>query len=165
MLGKMGLPRCCLSEKVGQSRCAWPWSDVGSQGPRKNSGSHIDASHSRQPLVKGERLVRYEVNAVMQDPPKLDMVGDVRKTITVSCRPAQSSKSSKVPIPLHPHHFTPRPPCPFQAGPAAQACAVHGWMYLQAPDRSWRRGCNSHPKFCVAPPSSAFRRPSVNLPG
>ena len=39
--------------------------DVGDQGPRKNSGSHIDASHSRQPLVKGERLVRYEVNAVM----------------------------------------------------------------------------------------------------
>ena len=38
---------------------------VGSQGPLKNSGSHIDASHSRQPLVKGERLVRYEVNAVM----------------------------------------------------------------------------------------------------
>ena len=31
----------------------------------KNSRSHIDASHSRQPLVKGERLVRYEVNAVM----------------------------------------------------------------------------------------------------
>jgi len=38
---------------------------VGAQAPRKNSGSHIDASHSRQPLVKGERLVRYEVNAVM----------------------------------------------------------------------------------------------------
>ena len=38
---------------------------VGAQRPRKNSGSHIDASHSRQPLVKGERLVRYEVNAVM----------------------------------------------------------------------------------------------------
>ena len=35
--------------------------------PRKNSGSHIDASLSRQPLVKGERLVRYEVNAVMQE--------------------------------------------------------------------------------------------------
>ena len=35
---------------------------------RKNwgrGGSHLDASHSRQPLVKGERLVRYEVNAVM----------------------------------------------------------------------------------------------------
>ena len=32
---------------------------------RKNWGSHIDASHSRQPLVKGERLVRHEVNAVM----------------------------------------------------------------------------------------------------
>ena len=41
--------------------------DVGDQGPRKNSGSHIDASHSRQPLVKGERLVRHEVNAVMED--------------------------------------------------------------------------------------------------
>ena len=39
--------------------------EVGGQSPRKNSNSHIDASHSRQPLVKGERLVRYEVNAVM----------------------------------------------------------------------------------------------------
>ena len=34
--------------------------------PRKNSEIHIDVSHSRQPLVKGERLVRYEVNTVMQ---------------------------------------------------------------------------------------------------
>jgi hypothetical protein len=33
--------------------------------PRKNSMIHIDVSHSRQPLVKGERLVRYEVNTVM----------------------------------------------------------------------------------------------------
>ena len=32
---------------------------------RKNSEIHIDVSHSRQPLVKGERLVRYEVNTVM----------------------------------------------------------------------------------------------------
>ena len=31
----------------------------------KNWHSHIDASLSRQPLVKGERLMRYEVNAVM----------------------------------------------------------------------------------------------------
>ena len=31
----------------------------------KNCDSHVDASHSRQPLAKGERLVRYEVNAVM----------------------------------------------------------------------------------------------------
>ena len=38
---------------------------VGALELRKNWGSHIDASHSRQPLVKGERLVRYEVNAVM----------------------------------------------------------------------------------------------------
>ena len=33
--------------------------------PRQKLGSHIDASLSRQPLVKGERLVRNEVNAVM----------------------------------------------------------------------------------------------------
>jgi len=33
--------------------------------PRKNLKIHIDVSHSRQPLVKGERLVRYEVNTVM----------------------------------------------------------------------------------------------------
>ena len=39
--------------------------EVGGQSPRKNSNSHIDASHSRQPLVKGERLVRLEVNAVI----------------------------------------------------------------------------------------------------
>ena len=33
--------------------------------PRKNCEIHIAAFLSRQPLVKGERLVRYEVNAVM----------------------------------------------------------------------------------------------------
>ena len=38
---------------------------LGARCPLKNSGSHIDASLSRQPLVKGERLVRLEVNAVM----------------------------------------------------------------------------------------------------
>ena len=38
---------------------------LGAKSPRKNLISHIDASLSRQPLVKGERLVRYEVNAVM----------------------------------------------------------------------------------------------------
>jgi hypothetical protein len=38
---------------------------LGTISPRKNLVSHIDASLSRQPLVKGERLVRYEVNAVM----------------------------------------------------------------------------------------------------
>ena len=44
-----------------------PWRVlVGALRLRKNWGSHIDASHSRQPLVKGERLVRHEVNAVMQ---------------------------------------------------------------------------------------------------
>ena len=37
---------------------------VGTEAPQKFR-THIDASHSRQPLVKGERLVRHEVNAVM----------------------------------------------------------------------------------------------------
>ena len=45
---------------------------VGDPSPLKNSGSHIDASLSRQPLVKGERLVRYEVNAVMVQAPTGD---------------------------------------------------------------------------------------------
>ena len=36
-----------------------------SRSPTKNCEIHIDVSHSRQPLVKGERLVRYEVNTVM----------------------------------------------------------------------------------------------------
>ena len=40
---------------------------VGAHGPRQNSRSHIDASHSRQPLIKGKRLVRYEVNDVMSN--------------------------------------------------------------------------------------------------
>ena len=39
---------------------------LGAQGSPKNWISHIDASHSRQPLVKGERLVRLEVNAVIE---------------------------------------------------------------------------------------------------
>ena len=39
-------------------------SEVGTNVPA-NSLSHIDASLSRQPLVKGERLMRHEVNAVM----------------------------------------------------------------------------------------------------
>ena len=40
-------------------------STVGAQRLPKNCESHIDASHSWRPLVKGVRLVRYEVNAVM----------------------------------------------------------------------------------------------------
>ena len=35
------------------------------EAPQKKSRSHTDAPHARQPLVKGERLVRYAVNAVM----------------------------------------------------------------------------------------------------
>ena len=60
-----------ILELIGLGLLSTPFSGlslppfVGTQGPRKNWLSHIDASHSRQPLVKGERLVRYEVNAVM----------------------------------------------------------------------------------------------------
>jgi len=55
---------------------ACPLGSLEPGGPSKIQGSHIDASHSRQPLVKGERLVRYEVNAVMRSwapkgPPQL----------------------------------------------------------------------------------------------
>ena len=52
---------CHTSQSFSNVRC----DIVGTRRSLKNSGSHIDASHSRQPLVKGERLVRYEVNAVM----------------------------------------------------------------------------------------------------
>ena len=41
-----------------------PMHNVGALLP-KNGANHIDAHHSRQPLVKGERLVRYEVHAVI----------------------------------------------------------------------------------------------------
>ena len=47
------------------SQGAWHRSWLLDIAVHKNWGSHIDASHSRQPLVKGERLVRYEVNAVI----------------------------------------------------------------------------------------------------
>ena len=45
--------------------------DLGTNRSHKNNISHIDASLSRQPLVKGERLVRHEVNAVMDMGPSL----------------------------------------------------------------------------------------------
>ena len=63
---------------IRQQQYSWNWSNflsyillVGTRKSLKNSGSHIDASHSRQPLVKGERLVRYEVNAVILETSKL----------------------------------------------------------------------------------------------
>ena len=55
---------CYCSPSHCHSQCLlYPF--VGTRRSLKNCISHIDASHSRQPLVKGERLVRYEVNAVM----------------------------------------------------------------------------------------------------
>ena len=63
----------------GQARsehalCPWALANricivsVGTRRFRKNWRSHIDASHSRQPLVKGEGLVRAEVNAATNMP-------------------------------------------------------------------------------------------------
>ena len=53
-------PARMLDRNSYDSTCCW---EPGA--PPKSMISHIDASLSRQPLVKGERLVRYEVNAVM----------------------------------------------------------------------------------------------------
>ena len=53
---------------------------LGALSPLKNSGSHIDASLARQPLVKGERLVRCEVNAVM-----LESQGRARRGAAEEC--------------------------------------------------------------------------------
>lgn len=53
----------CISLLAGRLRK--PWSLSVGDYPLKNNGSHIDASLSRQPLVKGERLVRAEMNAVI----------------------------------------------------------------------------------------------------
>ena len=50
--------------------------------PCKTSGSHIDASHSRQPLVKGERLVRNEVNAVMLFNDPAELFNKISKLLT-----------------------------------------------------------------------------------
>ena len=62
-------PQSTISTNCWGSLACWgpkvPQKLVGAPRSRENSGSHIDASHSRQPLVKGERLLHYEVNAVM----------------------------------------------------------------------------------------------------
>ena len=55
-----------LTEQVQQRQLGSVVEYWGSR-PRKNSEIHIDVSHSRQPLVKGERLVRYAVNTVMHE--------------------------------------------------------------------------------------------------
>ena len=58
--------RTCV-HAAATAACAAQKSGWGTS-PRKNLEIHIDVSHSRQPLVKGERLVRYEVNTVIIQP-------------------------------------------------------------------------------------------------
>ena len=61
----------------------------------KNWESHIDASHSRQPLVKGERLVRYEVNAVIPNQRPPTSMGIYERTALL-CIPAPISSVASV---------------------------------------------------------------------
>ena len=60
---------------------------VGAGAPHKKWRNHIDASHSRQPLVKGERLVRYEVNAVMQMSAGTKLTKTLRKQLCCFTQP------------------------------------------------------------------------------
>ena len=74
-----GTPAWHIHQSMCHARCTWlaavlplPTADIQASDslllglePHKNWRIHIDVSHSRQPLVKGERLVRYEVNTVM----------------------------------------------------------------------------------------------------
>ena len=50
---------------------------LGARGPPKNGNSHVDAPPSRQPLTKGEKLVRLDVDAVLvcrECPPSITSV-------------------------------------------------------------------------------------------
>ena len=95
----------------------------------KNWGSHIDASHSRQPLVKGERLVRYEVNAVI-----LSERG--------SCTPHFRAQQ-RAPRPLVSHwplpHPTPRGSC--NAAKAPRRRGLRGSALVR---RGYPEGCVAH---------------------
>ena len=81
-------------------RLVYNWT-VGDQGLHKNLGSHIDASHSRQPLVKGERLVRYEVNAVMLEYFKASRVEPAWKSLLVSCVSTRSMADAMQSVMTH----------------------------------------------------------------
>ena len=59
----------------------------------KNYESHIDASLSRQPLVKGERLVRTEMNAVITDNALLTCYDHDHSTMALyNCRHMETKK-------------------------------------------------------------------------
>ena len=58
---------------------------LGTNRSHKNNISHIDASLSRQPLVKGERLVRHEVNAVINMRACLEVLLNYASVPLISC--------------------------------------------------------------------------------
>ena len=65
----------------------------------KNCDSHIDASLSRQPLVKGERLVRYEVNAVISS---WSSCNHILSFYTKSCHAIWNDKKNQTQTCMHP---------------------------------------------------------------
>ena len=65
----------------------------------KNCDSHIDASLSRQPLVKGERLVRYEVNAAISS---WSCCNHIFSFYTKSCHAIWNEKKNQTQTCMHP---------------------------------------------------------------
>ena len=102
--------------------------------------SHIDASHSRQPLVKGERLVRYEVNAVM--PKGLASIQPLPSRLSVAA-------SSCTPVALAQWDFTPPPQSYLNDVPISATCRVRVGAQLPCPssaDRMHLRGARARPQ-------------------
>ena len=112
--GKLALTSCSWQAGQSKRQHSGQQADVGARRSRKNSGSHIDASHSRQPLVKGERLVRFEVNAVM---PWIRLQRSIiSDTGAAATSRRQEATSRRQDLPIWP------PPC---AAAKASNCSSH----------------------------------------
>ena len=94
----------------------------------KNSEIHIDVSHSRQPLVKGERLVRYEVNTVM---PALCRHGGHKVATLRTCDRSACFSAGKRSAAL-------RASAPGQARPVQKSIASQRDLFTQRVRCSWR---------------------------
>ena len=102
--------------------------------------SHIDASLSRQPSVKGERLVRYEVNAVMSILSECMVHIQDRMTKPVVCGSMWSSLHR--PACMRPHAA--------HAQPVAENDMLIGIIPAEAPARMLDR--NSYVSTCCWEP-------------
>ena len=96
--------------------------------PHKNLEIHIDVSHSRQPLVKGERLVRYEVNTVM---PALCRHGGHKVATLRTCDRSACFSAGKRSAAL-------RASAPGQARPVQKSIASQRDLFTQRVRCSWR---------------------------